>query len=152
MVTPFFPPLLPQQTPYGENMQKHTVKPPLLLPNGGFTTAPEVSPFCRRGPGEPKTHPETQGKTRCKKGGPKGGQRGAKRHQKRLQNEAGRVILTSLRPFRRGLGPKRVHVHDETVFTMFQGHHSPPGDTLFGVFLAQIKPKCSLKRDSGTRR
>ena len=60
--------------------------------------------------------------------------------------------MASLRPVRRGFGPKRAHVHDHTVFTMLQGHHSPPGGTLFGAFLSRIKPKCGLKRDLGTRR
>ena len=74
-----------------------------------------------------------------------------KRRKKRLQNEAGRVVLASLRPVRRGFGPKRAHVHDHTVFTMFQGHHSPPGGTLFGAFLAKIRQKCCLKHHLGTR-
>ena len=59
--------------------------------------------------------------------------------------------MASLRPFRRGLGPKRAHVHDHTVFTMFQGHQSPPGGTLFRAFLAKIRQQSCLKRHLGTR-
>ena len=50
MVTPFIPLLLPHENAYGENMHKHTVKPPLLLPNGGFTRPPEGAASCRRVP------------------------------------------------------------------------------------------------------
>ena len=108
-----------------------------------------VSP--RGSPGEPKTHPETHQKNRCEKVGPKGGQREAKRRQKRLQNEAGRVVLASLRPVRRGFGPKRAHVHDHTVITMLPGHQRPPGGNPFGAFLVKIRQQCCIKRHSGTR-
>ena len=79
MVIPFIPFLLPHENAYGENMQKHTVKPPLLLPNGGFTRPPEVYsllPPCP--PGATRASPKRTPKRMEKQGEKKEGQREAK--------------------------------------------------------------------------
>ena len=79
MVTPFIPLLPPHENAYGENMHKHSVKPPLLLPNGGFTRAPEGSSCCRRvPPGAARASPKRTPKRMEKQGAKKEGQREAK--------------------------------------------------------------------------
>ena len=91
MVIPFIPFLPPHENAYGENMQKHTVKPPLLLPNGGFTRAPEGSSSCRRVPpgaaGRAQNAPRNAWKNKVQKsrakGRPKGGQKTPKGAPKR---------------------------------------------------------------------
>ena len=79
MVTPFIPLLPPHENAYGENMHKHTVKPPLLLPNGGFTRPPEVYfllPPCP--PGAARASLKRTPKHMEKQGAKKEGQREAK--------------------------------------------------------------------------
>ena len=89
MVTPFFPLLLPHENAYGENMQKHTVKPPLLLPNGGFTRPPEVHgllPPCP--PGAARASPKRTPKRMEKQGATKEGQREAKGRPKGAKRDS----------------------------------------------------------------